>query len=88
MKNHFEIIRQAGILPGHFARFFGYKRGTVSMWVNGRAQPHNLHSDKVYGDLGIVARALKAKLLPVSVSALSGRFDAVSRALSKAKELI
>lgn len=88
MTNHFDIIRQAGILPGHFARYFGYKRVTVSMWVNGRCQPHTLHAPKVYADLALVALALKSELLPVSVSALSGRFGAVERALSKAKELI
>lgn len=82
---NFDIIKKAGLLPGHFARLFGFKRVTVSMWVNGRAVPHHLHAELVARALGMVERGVKVGALPVSSTPRHTRLERTLKALNLPK---
>lgn len=62
----FAILKAAKVLPGYFARHFGFGRVSVSMWVNGRAEPHPLHRSAVLGALEKVKTAYDAGRLPLA----------------------
>jgi hypothetical protein len=82
--NPFTVLRTANILPAYFGRFFGYRRVSVSQWVNGRAEPHTLHRVKVFHDLSVVQRGLKNGDLPVADTPRKDRYERTSRALKRA----
>jgi hypothetical protein len=82
--NPFTVLRAADVLPAHFGRFFGYGRVSVSHWLNGHAQPHELHRVKVFRDLQAVYTALKAGDLPVEPTPKKNRYERTERALKRA----
>jgi len=84
-----EAIKAAKIDLSHFAKYFGYLRVSVSMWMNGRCVPHKWRSEQLQKDLALVRSALKFGSLPVSVSGRKGkaRYEAVARALDEARLL-
>lgn len=69
------------MLPAHFGRFFGFKRVSVSMWMNGRATPHPLHESKVKAALDAVRRAVDGGHLPISPLPRNTRYDRTTAAL-------
>jgi hypothetical protein len=82
--NPFSVLRTADVLPGHFGRFFGYGRVSVSHWLNGHKSPHELHRVKVFRDLQAVHTALKLGDLPVPSTPRKNRYERVERALKRA----
>lgn len=42
-----ELLKQAEIGVGEFAKLAGVSRVTASLWVNGHAEPHSLHKEKI-----------------------------------------
>jgi hypothetical protein len=90
MQTHdLEAIKAAKIDLSHFAKYFGYLRVSVSMWMHGRCVPHKWRADKLSQDLSLVRMALKTGALPVNVSIRKGkaRYEAVARALDEARML-
>lgn len=61
----FAILKEAGVLPGYFARMNGFSRVSVSMWVNGRCSPHPLHRSAVLAALQQVKAAYDGGRLPL-----------------------
>lgn len=61
----FDILRKAGIHDGDFAEVTGVSRTTVSLWVNGHANPHRLHEKRIALVLAAVKSAVEAKDLPL-----------------------
>ncbi len=82
-------ITDAKIDLSHFAKYFGYLRVSVSMWMHERCVPHRWRAAQLEKDLALVRTGLKAGLLPVSVSARRGnaRYEAVAKALDAARVL-
>jgi hypothetical protein len=81
-------ITDAKLDLAHFAKYFGYLRVSVSMWVNNRALPHPWRHAQLCRDLELVRTALKSGLLPVKVSARRAKYDATCRALDAARQLV
>ena len=66
----FSILKLAGVRPGVFASYYGFGRVSVSMWINGRAEPHNLHRSRVLTALDEVKKAYDDGRLPLKVRVL------------------
>ena len=62
----FSILKTAGVGPSFFAGYFGFGRVSVSMWVNGRAEPHPLHRSAVLAALEKVKKAYDGGRLPLT----------------------
>lgn len=80
---NFDIIKKAGLTTGDFAKIAGVSRVTVSLWVNGHALPHKLHS-------GLIARLLDALEVEVDIGSLplqgvarDERLQAIRKILTK-----
>lgn len=82
VQERFAILKEAGVLPGYFAKLFGFGRVSVSMWVNGRAVPHPLHRSAVIAALDEVKSAYDAGRLPILDAA---RKDAYQRFVDAVK---
>lgn len=61
----FDILRRAGIHDGDFAAITNVSRTTVSLWVNGHANPHRLHEKRIALVLAAVKSAVESKDLPL-----------------------
>lgn len=80
---NFDIIKKAGLTTGDFAKIAGVSRVTVSLWVNGHALPHKLHS-------GLIDRLLQALEVEVDIGSLplqgvarDERLQAIRKILTK-----
>lgn len=60
----FDVIRQAGLRANEVGRLLGVSRVTVSLWLNGHANPHRLHANKVNKVLDAMTAAVEAGELP------------------------
>jgi len=60
----FDILRKAGIRDGEFAELASVSRTTVSLWMNGHANPHRLHEKRIATLLAAVKNAVDEKDLP------------------------
>ena len=61
----FSILKLAGVGVGVFASYYGFGRVSVSMWINGRAEPHSLHRSQVLSALDEVKKAYDDGRLPL-----------------------
>lgn len=68
-KFDFTILQTARLRTVDVAKLINVSRVTVSMWMNGHAQPHSLLHDRVRKFLDAVKKAMQAGLLPVPVDA-------------------
>ena len=61
----FSILKVARIRTVDAAKLLKLSRVTVSLWVNGKAQPHSLVRTRVLNFLDAVEQAMQAGSLPV-----------------------
>lgn len=60
----FTWLHDAGVRPRHIAALLKLNRGTVSGWINGRAQPHHFLVARVTRIMDALKAASDAGLLP------------------------
>jgi len=60
----FAAAKNAKLKTIDLAALLGVSRPTISMWLNGHAEPHHLHANKVVKILDAVRLALEAGDLP------------------------
>jgi len=61
----FKPVKDARLKPGDLWPLCSVSRATASSWLNGHAQPHPLHEDRIAKIIDGIRRAVKAGLLPV-----------------------
>lgn len=61
-----ELLKNAKIGVGEFAKLAGVSRVTASLWSNGHAKPHMLHSARIERLYEAITEATKAGELPLT----------------------
>lgn len=80
---NFDIIKKAGLTTGDFAKIAGVSRVTVSLWVNGHALPHKLHSGLIDRLLHALEVEVDIGSLPLQGVARDERLQAIRKILTK-----
>lgn len=79
----FAPAKDAGLRQAELAQLAGVSRLTACYWMNGKAQPHPLHSEKVKSLLDRIDACVTNGSLPVSPRLKgSARMDKIMEAIA------